>query len=67
MTNPLNDLSSLPQFSAIKPEHIQPAIEKAIQACKTKITEILSQSVVHEQFVHNTPLVILSYSRLTPL
>ena len=43
MTNPLTDLSSLPQFSAIKPEHIQPAIEKAIQACKTKITETLSQ------------------------
>ena len=43
MTNPLTDLSSLPQFSAIKPEHIQPAIEKAIQACKTKITQTLSQ------------------------
>jgi oligopeptidase A len=43
MTNPLNDLSSLPQFSAIKPEHIQPAIERAIQACKTKITETLNQ------------------------
>ncbi len=44
MTNPLNNLSSLPQFSAIKPEHIQPAIEEAIQACKSKITKTLSQS-----------------------
>jgi oligopeptidase A len=42
MTNPLIDLSGLPQFSAIKPEHIQPAIEKAIEACKAKITEVLS-------------------------
>ena len=42
MTNPLTDLSGLPQFSAIKPEHIQPAIEQAITACKTKISEILS-------------------------
>jgi oligopeptidase A len=44
MTNPLNNLSSLPQFSAIEPEHIQPAIEEAIQACKSKITKTLSQS-----------------------
>ena len=43
MTNPLADLSSLPQFSAIRPEHIQPAIEEAILACKTKITVILQQ------------------------
>jgi oligopeptidase A len=43
MTNPLNDLSGLPQFSAIKPEHIQPAIQQAIEACKTKITELLNQ------------------------
>lgn len=43
MTNPLQNLSGLPQFSAIKPEHIQPAIEKAIAACKAKITELLSQ------------------------
>ena len=42
MTNPITDLSSLPQFSAIKPEHIQPAIEEAIDACKTKITEVLN-------------------------
>ena len=42
MTNPLTDLFGLPQFSAIKPEHIQPAIEKAIGACKTKINEVLS-------------------------
>ena len=42
MTNPITDLSSLPQFSAIKPEHIQPAIEEAIDACKTKITAVLN-------------------------
>jgi len=43
MTNPLTDLSGLPQFSAIKPKHIQPAIEKAIEACKTIITEVLNR------------------------
>jgi oligopeptidase A len=45
MTNPLQNLSGLPQFSAIKPAHIQPAIEEAIQACKAKITEMLGQGV----------------------
>ncbi|MDU0352966.1 oligopeptidase A [Paraglaciecola aquimarina] len=43
MTNPIRDLSGLPQFSAIKPEHIQPAITEAIEACKSKITELLAQ------------------------
>lgn len=43
MTNPINDLSGLPQFSAIKPEHIQPAITDAIDACKNRITELLKQ------------------------
>lgn len=43
MSNPINDLAGLPQFSAIKPEHIQPAIKQAIEACKTKINELLEQ------------------------
>ncbi|MCF2949204.1 oligopeptidase A [Paraglaciecola aquimarina] len=43
MTNPICDLSGLPQFSAIKPEHIQSAIAEAIEACKSKITELLKQ------------------------
>ncbi|MGJ8679232.1 oligopeptidase A [Paraglaciecola sp.] len=43
MTNPINDLSGLPQFSAIKPEHIQPAIEESIEACKNNIIQLLKQ------------------------
>ncbi len=43
MTNPIQDLSGLPKFSAIKPEHIQPAISESITACKNKITELLKQ------------------------
>ena len=44
MTNPICDLSGLPKFSAIKPQHIQPAIEEAIAACKTQISELLKQN-----------------------
>jgi oligopeptidase A len=43
MTNPILNLSGLPQFSAIKPAHIQPAINEAIEACKSTITELLAQ------------------------
>jgi oligopeptidase A len=43
-SNPLQDLSGLPRFSQIKPEHIQPAILQAIDKCKAKINELLSQS-----------------------
>ncbi|MGS2719450.1 oligopeptidase A [Paraglaciecola aestuariivivens] len=43
MTNPICDLSGLPKFSEIKPEHIQPAIEEAIKACKDKIETLLQQ------------------------
>jgi len=43
-SNPLQDLSGLPLFSQIKPEHIQPAILQAIDKCKAKINELLSQS-----------------------
>lgn len=42
--NPLQDLSGLPRFSHIRPEHIQPAILQAIDICKSKINELLSQS-----------------------
>ncbi len=44
MSNPLNDLSGLPKFSAIKPEHIQPAISDAREACKQKINQLLTQN-----------------------
>lgn len=43
-SNPLQDLSGLPKFSQIEPEHIQPAILQAIENCKIKINELLSQT-----------------------
>lgn len=44
MTNPLLQPTSLPQFSKIKPEHIKPAVEQAIEQCKTKIAEVLANN-----------------------
>ncbi|ASP47673.1 oligopeptidase A [Cognaticolwellia beringensis] len=44
MTNPLLQNTSLPQFSKIKPEHIKPAVEKAIGNCKTVIAEVLANN-----------------------
>ncbi|EKE84511.1 oligopeptidase A [Idiomarina xiamenensis] len=42
-SNPLLDDTYLPPFSAIKPEHIQPAIEQRIAACKAAIEQVLTQ------------------------
>lgn len=40
MSNPLLNTTGLPQFSAIKPEHIKPAIEQLIQQCRQTIEEV---------------------------
>ena len=42
-SNPLLDDTYLPPFSAIKPEHIQSAIEQRIAACKAAIEQVLTQ------------------------
>ncbi len=44
MSNPLLENSVLPQFSKIKPEHIQPAIEQLIQECRDTTEKVLKQS-----------------------
>lgn len=44
MTNPLLAEFSLPQFSKIKPEHIQPAVEQAIADCKATIAKVLAEN-----------------------
>jgi oligopeptidase A len=44
MTNPLQQNSKLPAFSTIKPEHVKPAVEKAIKDCKEVIANVLSQN-----------------------
>jgi len=44
MTNPLQIATDLPAFSQIKPEHVKPAVEKAIADCKKVINEVLSKN-----------------------
>ncbi|ASG01027.1 oligopeptidase A [Vibrio anguillarum] len=41
MSNPLLTFTDLPPFSAIKPEHVKPAVEKAIEDCRTEIEKRL--------------------------
>ncbi|XAW89602.1 oligopeptidase A [Vibrio sp. CDRSL-10 TSBA] len=41
MSNPLLTFTDLPPFSAIKPEHVKPALEKAIEDCRAKINAVL--------------------------
>jgi len=40
-TNPLLDLSGLPRFAAIRPEHVEPAVIETISANRTAIEELL--------------------------
>lgn len=42
MSNPLLTFTDLPPFSAIKPEHVKPAVEKAIEDCRTEIEKCLA-------------------------
>ncbi|MBT1445138.1 oligopeptidase A [Shewanella sp. JM162201] len=42
MTNPLLAATELPPFSAIKPEHIQSAVEQAISHCRAEIERVLA-------------------------
>ncbi|MCL1077125.1 oligopeptidase A [Parashewanella spongiae] len=42
MSNPLLVSTDLPQFSAIKPEHIQPAVEHAIEHCRNTIEAVVN-------------------------
>ena len=41
MSNPLLTFTDLPPFSAIKPEHVKPAVEQAIADCRAKIEAVL--------------------------
>lgn len=41
MSNPLLTFTDLPPFSQIKPEHVKPAVEQAIDACRAKIDAVL--------------------------
>ncbi|WP_429023321.1 oligopeptidase A [Aeromonas allosaccharophila] len=47
MNNPLLTMDSLPPFSQIKPEQVQPAVIQAIAECKQKISDVLAQREPH--------------------
>ncbi|MCE0493714.1 oligopeptidase A [Vibrio salinus] len=42
MSNPLLSFTGLPPFKSIKPEHVKPAVEEAINDCRTTIEELLN-------------------------
>ncbi|MBV7316025.1 oligopeptidase A [Shewanella sp. NIFS-20-20] len=44
MSNPLLSNTDLPQFSKIKPEHIQPALEQAIEDCRQMVEQVISEN-----------------------
>ncbi|WP_318491465.1 oligopeptidase A [Photobacterium leiognathi] len=41
MSNPLLTMTDLPPFAHIKPEHIKPAVEKAIADCRENVESVL--------------------------
>ncbi|WP_454009069.1 oligopeptidase A [Aeromonas sp. Marseille-Q7275] len=47
MTNPLLTMDSLPPFSQIQPDQVQPAVTQAIADCKQKIADVLAQKEPH--------------------
>ncbi|MGL5225836.1 MAG: oligopeptidase A [Aeromonas sp.] len=47
MNNPLLTMDSLPPFSQIKPEQVQPAVMQAIAESKQKIADVLAQDDPH--------------------
>lgn len=44
MSNPLLTFTDLPSFSAIKPEHVKPAVEQAIADCRHTIDKVLAEN-----------------------
>ncbi|GAA5192575.1 oligopeptidase A [Ferrimonas gelatinilytica] len=42
MTNPLMEPQSLPAFSQIRPEHVQPAVEAALTHCRETVERVLA-------------------------
>ncbi|MCW3172184.1 oligopeptidase A [Shewanella subflava] len=47
MSNPLQSGTELPLFSQIKPEHIKPAVEQAIENCRSCIDALLAKNSVY--------------------
>ena len=53
MTNPLLETSGLPAFSTIRPEHVEPAIDACLDACRAEIARLTQEVTVPtwERFV----------------
>ena len=47
MSNPLLHIEGLPPFSQIKPEHIQPAIQKLIEENRQAIEQVLKTTALY--------------------
>ncbi|MCF6324703.1 MAG: oligopeptidase A [Gammaproteobacteria bacterium] len=47
MNNPLLDLSGLPRFSLIKPEHVEPAINQVLADCRTQVETLLATNTAY--------------------
>lgn len=66
MTNPLLNIDDLPPFSQIKPEHVYPAVEEAIQACRDSVTTALAsdQAISWDSLVEPMTVAGDRFSRL---
>ncbi|MDH5472723.1 MAG: oligopeptidase A [Gammaproteobacteria bacterium] len=47
MSNPLLDITALPQFSKIKADQVKPAIDKILKENRKKLSEVLEQNKVN--------------------
>lgn len=47
MSNPLTHMTGLPQFSAIKPEHVRPAIEQLLAEGRKQVEELLAKNTIY--------------------
>ncbi|CAK9886721.1 MAG: Oligopeptidase A [Candidatus Erwinia impunctatus] len=66
MTNPLLTSFTLPPFSAIKPEHVVPAVEAALGACRAEVERVVAQGAPYtwENLVQPLAEVDDHFSRL---
>ena len=46
MSNPLLELHGLPPFSAIRPEHVIPAIDRLLDDNRRLVTELLERNII---------------------
>lgn len=47
MTNPLLTPFELPPFSKIQPEHVVPAVTKALNDCRENVERVVAQGAIY--------------------